>query len=390
MTGERNDLESPEPRGHDAAHSLFRPPGEPVREIPPHLYGRWKHDPLLRVANVFFSTVIPTFSHLMRPRQLAEPDRSRELRVIKREIVAHDKDVVALTLAPADDQPLLRWTPGAHLDLLLPSGRMREYSLCGDPADQETYRIAVRRIPTGGGGSVEVHETLHVGSTVSIKGPRNGMPLAVPGYGSPAKRIRFVAGGIGITPILPMMIAAERLGLDWSMVYSGRSLDAIPFIPEVERFGDKVEVRTDDVHGIPSGADLIGATPEPTALYTCGPIPMLETLRKGLIGRTDVELHYERFSAPPVTDGRPFTVTLDKSGETVSVAADQTMLAAILKVKPDAPYSCKQGFCGTCRVHVAEGAVDHRDNTLTPFERQHGQMLTCVSRAAGDHLTIDL
>ncbi|MDP0396954.1 PDR/VanB family oxidoreductase [Tsukamurella strandjordii] len=379
-----------DPKKGRTSPSVFRPWGEPVTEVPPHLYGRWKRDPLLRFANAFFGTTIPAFAHLMRPRQLAEPDTSRQLRVIGREIVAHDKDVVALTFESADGTPLPRWTPGAHLDLMLPSGRMREYSLCGDPAEPDSYRIAVRRIPNGGGGSVEVHETLHLGATVTVKGPRNGMPMAVPGHGSPAQHLRFVAGGIGITPILPMMIAAERLGLDWSMLYTGRSTDTIPFISEVEKFGDKVEIRTDDVHGIPTADILIGDTPGPTALYSCGPIPMLESLRVGLIGRTDVELHYERFSAPPVVDGKPFTTTLAETDETIDVAADETLLAAILKVRPDAPYSCKQGFCGTCRVTVTEGTVDHRDQTLTPYEREQGQMLTCVSRAAGDHLTINL
>ncbi|HEU4360272.1 MAG TPA: PDR/VanB family oxidoreductase [Mycobacterium sp.] len=358
-------------------------------EVPSHLYGRWRHDPLLRVSNFLARIVFPTFSVLMRRWQLAEPDRTRALRVAAREIVAHDRDVVALTLVAVDDEPLARWTPGAHLDLLLPSGRMREYSLCGDPADADSYRIAVRRIPDGGGGSREVHETLQPGCTVRIKGPRNGMPMAVPGYGSPAQRIRFVAGGIGITPILPMMRAAERMGLDWSMIYTGRSVDTIPFVAEVQAFGDKVVVRTDDVHDLPTAADLIGDTPVPTALYACGPPPMLDVLRQGLIGRTDVELHYERFSAPPVVDGKPFTVTLAKSGTDVPVGADETALAAILKINPATPYSCKQGFCRTCRVRVVSGEVDHRDQTLTADERADGDMLICISRAAGDHLTVD-
>lgn len=375
--------------GHDAGESRFRPLDEIPTEIPPQLYGRWRHDPLLRFSNFLARIVFPTFSVLMRRRRLATPDRTRELRVAARDVVAHDMDVVALTLVAVDDQPLARWTPGAHLDLLLPSGKMREYSLCGDPADAEHYRIAVRRIPDGGGGSIEVHDTLQVGSTVRIKGPRNGMPMAVPGYGSPAQRIRFVAGGIGITPILPMMRAAQRMGLDWSMIYTGRSADTIPFIAEVSEFGDRVEVRTDDVHGLPSAADLIGDTPVPTALYACGPPPMLEVLRQGLIGRTDVELHYERFSAPPVLDGHAFTVTLAKSGRTVAVGAEQTALAAILQVNPATPYSCKQGFCGTCRVRVLDGEVDHRDATLTADERARGDMLICISRACGDHLTID-
>nr|WP_318276485.1 PDR/VanB family oxidoreductase [Mycobacterium eburneum] len=353
------------------------------------MFGRWRHDPILRVSTFLADIVLPAFSVLMHPRRVAEPDVTRVLRVAAREIVAHDKDVVALTLVAGDGKPLPHWTPGAHLDLLLESGRMREYSLCGDPADADSYRIAVRRIPDGGGGSVEVHETLRVGATVRVKGPRNGMPMAVPGYGSSAGRLRFVAGGIGITPILPMMRAAERLGLDWSMIYTGRSADTIPFLAEVQAFGDKVTIRTDDTHGLPTAADLIGDTPTPTALYACGPPPMLEVLRRGLIGRADVELHYERFSAPPVLDGKPFTVTLAKSGATVQVGAEETALAAILKTDPATPYSCRQGFCGTCRVRVLSGEVEHRDTTLTPDERERGQMLICISRAAGDHLTID-
>lgn len=376
-------------QGHDAAASRFRPLDAVPTEVPPHLYGRWRHDPLLRFSNFLARIVFPTFSVLMRRHRLEEPDRTRELLVTAREIVAHDKDVVALTLTAVDDEPLPRWTPGAHLDLLLPSGKMREYSLCGDPADADNYRIAVRRIPDGGGGSIEVHQTLHPGATVRIKGPRNGMPMAVPGHGSSAQHIRFVAGGIGITPILPMMRAAQRLGLDWSMIYTGRSADSIPFIAEVSAFGDKVTVRTDDVHGLPSAADLIGDTTVPTAVYACGPPPMLEVLRHGLIGHTDIELHYERFSAPPVHDGRPFTVTLAKSGTEVQVGAEQTALAAILQVNPATPYSCKQGFCGTCRVRVLDGEIDHRDRTLTATERADGDMLICISRAAGEHLTID-
>lgn len=370
--------------------SLFRPWGEPVTTVPPHLYGRWRRDPLLRITNRIFSIMLPTFSHLMRPRRLAEANHKRDLRVLRREIVAHDRDVVALTLVAADDQPLPRWTPGAHLDLHLPSGRMREYSLCGDPAEADSYRIAVRRIPDGGGGSVEVHETLHEGAVITVSGPRNGMPLSVPGYGSPAQHIRFVAGGIGITPLMSMMIAAERLGLDWSMLYTGRSAETIPFISEVQRFGDKVSVRTDDLHGRPTAGDMIGDADVPTAVYACGPVPMLETLRRGLVGRTDVELHYERFSAPPVKDGRPFRITLAKTGGEVTVGAEESALAAILRTLPDAPYSCKQGFCGTCRVQVSGGTVEHRDKTLTPYERETGQMLTCVSRAGGEHITIDL
>jgi ferredoxin-NADP reductase len=306
-------------------------------------------------------------------------------------VVAHDQDVVALTLAAADGQPLPRWRPGAHLDIHLPSGRLRQYSLCGDPDDDETYRIAVRRIVDGGGGSIEVHDGLPIGATVTTHGPRNAFPLTVPGYGSPATRFRFVAGGIGITPILPMLALADRLGVDWSMVYAGRSHDSLPFIDEVSRFGDRIDIRTDDVSGIPTAAELLGDCPDATTVYACGPAPMLTAIRAELAGRDNVELHFERFAAPPVVDGRQFTVSIASTGQEVTVGADETLLTALRRANVAAPYSCRQGFCGTCRTRVVAGAVDHRDTLLTEPERAASMMLVCISRAAnGERLTLDL
>jgi ferredoxin-NADP reductase len=298
---------------------------------------------------------------------------------------------VALTLAAADGQPLPRWRPGAHLDIHLPSGRLRQYSLCGDPDDDETYRIAVRRIVDGGGGSIEVHDGLPIGATVTTHGPRNAFPLTVPGYGSPATRFRFVAGGIGITPILPMLALADRLGVDWSMVYAGRSHDSLPFIDEVSRFGDRIDIRTDDVSGIPTAAELLGDCPDATTVYACGPAPMLTAIRAELAGRDNVELHFERFAAPPVVDGEQFTVSIASTGQEVTVGADETLLTALRRANVAAPYSCRQGFCGTCRTRVVAGAVDHRDTLLTEPERAASMMLVCISRAAnGERLTLDL
>lgn len=326
-----------------------------------------------------------------RPIPPPTRDRTLTLTVAARQVVARDENVVALTLVAADGAPLPQWHPGAHLDIHLPSGRVRQYSLCGDPRRRGEYRIAVRRIPDGGGGSIEVHDHLPVGSTVTTSGPRNAFPLSVPGYGSPTCRLRFIAGGIGITPILPMLGMAERLGVDWSMIYVGRSADSIPFIDEVRRFGDRIEVRTDDLHGVPGADDLLGECPYGTTVYMCGPADMLTLVRQRLIGRTDVELHFERFSAAPVADGAPFSVTVSSTGMTVKVAADETLLAALQRCGVNPPYSCRQGFCGTCRTRVLNGAVEHRDALLTAPEKDGGVMLTCVSRAAGGgHLTLDL
>jgi ferredoxin-NADP reductase len=317
-------------------------------------------------------------------------DRTRALRVADRQVVAHDENVVALTFAAIDGEPLPRWRPGCHIDVHLPSGLIRQYSLCGDPEAADVYRIAVRGIPDGGGGSLEMHG-LRIGDTVTTQGPRNAFALTVPGYGSPTQRFRFIAGGIGITPILPMLGLADRLGVEWTMVYTGRSRDSLPFIDELARYGNRIEIRTDDADGLPTAAELLGDCPAATAVYACGPAPMLTAIRSSLSGRDDVELHFERFSAPPVVDGEEFTVTVASTGQTVRVAADETLLAALNRVGVHAPYSCRQGFCGTCRTRVLSGAVDHRDTLLTDPERANQMMLICISRATGGSgLTLDL
>jgi len=326
-----------------------------------------------------------------QPPALPFRNRTHTLRVVHRQVVALDENVVALTLTSADTKPLPRWFPGAHIDIHLPSGRVRQYSLCGDPDVADGYRIAVRRIPDGGGGSVEVHDELAVGATVATGGPRNAFPLSIPGYGSPTQRFRFIAGGIGITPILPMLRQARRLGADWSMIYAGRSVDSLPFVDEVSAFGECVEIRTDDVHGLPAADDLLGACLDGTAVYACGPAPMLTAIRSRLAGRDNVELHFERFAAPPVVDGQEFSVRIASSGAVIDIGAEETLLAALQRSAVTTAYSCQQGFCGTCRTQVLSGDIDHRDTLLTEPEHQAGMMLTCVSRATtGERLTLDL
>ena len=345
---------------------------------------------LLRAAGAALNGIWAVSGSLRRTPLPAERNRTFTLTVAHRQVVASDENVVALTLTGVDGTPLPRWRPGAHLDVHLPSGRIRQYSLCGNPARRDSYRIAVRRIPDGGGGSIEVHDALPEGSTVTTGGPRNAFPLVVPGYGSPARRLRFVAGGIGITPILPMLATAQRVGADWSMIYVGRNADSIPFRDELRRFGDRVLIRTDDTDGLPTADDLLGECPDGTTVYACGPAAMITEIRQRLIGRTDVELHFERFAAPPVVDGAEFTATAASSGLSVTVGATESLLSALQRAGVDPPYSCQQGFCGTCRVRVLGGTVTHRDTLLTDTERR-SQMLICVSRAeAGGHLQLDV
>jgi len=319
-----------------------------------------------------------------RDRRAARtPDDPMALVLTDRTVVAHDNDVVALTFADPTGRPLPPWQPGCHLDLHLPSGLRRQYSLCGDPQDRSTYRIAVRRIPDGGGGSLQMH-ALAPGDTVAVRGPRNGFPFV------PYPGVLYIAGGIGITPILPMVRAAQRLGLDWQFVYCGRTIESLPFLDEILGWDPaRVTLRLDDDHGLPTAADLLGTAPADGGVYVCGPPPMIELVRDNIDNTPAKALHYERFSAPPVRDGTAFEVTLAGTGEVLQVPADETALDVLIRRRPDVAYSCRQGFCGTCKVRVLAGTPDHRDHRLTDAERDDS-MLVCVSRSQTPQLVLDL
>ncbi|MGL4306734.1 MAG: flavin reductase family protein, partial [Mycobacteriaceae bacterium] len=217
-----------------------------------------------------------------------------------------------------------------------------------------------------------------------IRGPRNGFPFV--GEGSAL----FIAGGIGITPILPMVRAAQKSGMDWRFIYAGRSKASMPFLDEIETWdSSRVLIHIDSEQGVISGADLLRSAPQDGAVYCCGPVPMLESIREEFSTCAATALLYERFSAAPVVDGKEFDIQLNSTGEILTVPAETSALEAIKKVKPAVAYSCQQGFCGTCRVKVLSGTPEHRENRLSPQE-QENEMLICVSRSAGERLVIDL
>lgn len=356
-----------------------------VEAQPADLHRRSRPDRAMGLLRLVVERYLATVTALdyAGPRGTTPHDPETVLTVAAREVVAADGSVVALTLRAPDRAVLPPWHPGAHLDMHLPSGRRRQYSLCGDPDDRTRYTIAVRLVPYGGGGSREMH-ALRPGDRVVVRGPRNGFPFAVD------DAALFVAGGIGITPIRAMIHAAERAGTRWRLVYTGRSRTAMPFLDELEsRYGARVFVRPDDEYGIPTAADLLADAPAGGAVYCCGPTVMIDAVRTGFDATAASALHFERFGAAPVVDGRAFEVHLARSGETVPVAADESALAAVLRRRPDLAYSCRQGFCGTCRVRVLTGTPDHRDSRLTDDERRE-HMLPCVSRADGDRLVLDL
>ena len=300
--------------------------------------------------------------------------------VTNRELVA--PDVVSLTLADPDGGLLSSWTPGAHIDVALPSGRRRQYSLCGPPGRRTDYRIAVRRIADGGGGSIEMRDAFDAGDTCEFEGPRNAFYL-----GAAEHDLLFVIGGIGVTPILPMIRLAQQREIDWRAIYAGRSREYMPFLDEVVSVApDRVTVWADDEHGRFATVDdlLAGAGPA-TAVYVCGPTEMLGAVRVARNEHANAPLHYERFSPPPVVDGIPFELQLARSKLLLSVPANRSALDVMLDQDPTTAYSCQQGYCGTCKVKVLAGQVDHRGRAVVGDD----EMLVCVSRAKDDGLVID-
>lgn len=309
-----------------------------------------------------------------------------ELRLAKKTPLSDG--VVGLTLVPNGSSVLPAWTPGSHIDLHLPGGLVRQYSLCGDPADDGTWRVAVLREAAGRGGSLAVHELLSEGDELTASEPRNHFPL------EDADRYLFIAGGIGITPILPMIAEAERRGRPWRLAYGGRTRASMAFLPELERYGDRVSVYPQDIAGLLDLEALLGA-PEPgTAVYCCGPAPLLAAVEERCASWPAGSLRTERFTPADGAadhDGDAFEVELAGSGEVIAVPAGESVLTCLRKAGVEVLSSCEEGTCGTCETPVLEGRPDHRDTVLTESERAAGDvMMVCVSRSKTPRLLLDL
>ncbi|WP_410601366.1 PDR/VanB family oxidoreductase [Amycolatopsis sp. lyj-90] len=270
----------------------------------------------------------------------------RDLPLVVDDLRAEADGVVSLRLVHERGEPLPRWRPGAHVDLSPRPGLVRQYSLCGDPDDRSAYRVGVRLL---GEGSTAVH-ALKKGARITARGPRNAFPfVASPAY-------LFIAGGIGITPILPMVRQAAASGADWRLVYTGRDEASMPFLDELSEFGDRVWVRPDTDYGIPaSGAELLEGAEKSAPIYCCGPVPMIVGVRTDAALRTSRPVFFERFSTPPIVGGKPFRVELARSGRTLDVPADRTTLDVLRETVPGIAYSCRQGFCGTCELPTVTG-----------------------------------
>lgn len=294
--------------------------------------------------------------------------------------------VLEVHLAGTDGAVLPNWSPGAHIGLHLPNGLVREYSLVSDPTDCHRWVVAVAREPESRGGSAFVHEELAVGTVIEVDGPKNHFLL------EPAPRYHLVAGGIGVTPLIPIIGHLDLLGLPWRMLYAGRSRDDMAYLDRLlDRFGDRITVHADDTDGgRPPLAEFLADVGGDDLAYCCGPEGMLAAI--GDLVPAD-NLRVERFKAPtrPEQESRAFEVLLAHSGQRLTVGASETLLAALERAGIVLPRSCTEGICGTCEVGVLEGEVDHRDFLLTPQERARNTvMMACVSRARGPRLTLDL
>jgi ferredoxin-NADP reductase len=291
--------------------------------------------------------------------------------------------VVGLTLRAADGGDLPSWLPGAHIDVLVGDGLVRQYSLCGDPVDSRTWRIGVLK---EGPGSTIVHERVRPGDRLTVRGPRNNFAL------EEAPRYVFLAGGIGVTPILPMVAAAEAAGAEWRLYYGGRHRSAMAFVDELSPYGDRVEIRPQDEFGLLDLDGILTGTAPDTLVYCCGPEPMLAAAEERCATLAPGALRTERFSPKPVTGpDDAFEVELALSGRTLRIEPGRSILETVEKAGVSVLSSCREGTCGTCETPVLDGEPDHRDSVLTEAERADGGfMMICVSRACGPRLVLEL
>lgn len=305
------------------------------------------------------------------------------------------ENVIIFTLTHPEYEALPRWQPGSHLDIVLPSGLVRQYSLCGNPEDRSIYKIAVLRETNSKGGSKELHETALVGRIIQTRGPRNHFALVE------AKSYLFIAGGIGITPILPMIHTAEKVGASWRVVYLGRSLRTMAFLSQLEMYpSDNVAIYPTEIRGRPDLKTELDRLTDPTEIYCCGPPSLISTISETCTTLySQHTLHIEHFGATPSTfslntafleDG-PIEIELQRSGISLTVPACRSVLDVIREKLPEIPFSCEEGYCGTCETAVIEGIPDHRDTILSPKEqKQNKSMMICVSRALSGRLVLDL
>ena len=295
--------------------------------------------------------------------------------------------VAILTLRRPDHAELPQWTAGAHIDVNLMNSLARQYSLCGDPGDRSHYRIAVLRESCSRGGSQFIHEKLSPGDRIGVRGPRNNFPLL------PASNYIFIAGGIGITPILPMVAKSTQGGSNWTLLYGGRRRSSMAFLNELIPYGERVTIAPEDEVGLLDLADLLDEPREDTLLYCCGPEPLLSAIESRCANWPAGVLNVERFRQEELSPraNKAFDIELRRTGARLTVHPTKTILETIEATGMIALHSCREGVCGTCQTRVLQGIPDHRDSVLSQAEKDsHNSIMICVSRSHTDLLVLDL
>ena len=295
-------------------------------------------------------------------------------------------EVVMLKVARPDHSLLPAWSAGAHIDVTVPGGLTRQYSLCNESGgDTRSWEVAVLR---EGPGSRYIHDTTSVGEVLTVQGPRNHFPLL------PSQRYVFIAGGIGITPFRPMLAQASAGAADWRLLYGGRSRASMAFLEEFTvRYGSRLDLWPLDERGL-IDLRVLDQPSEETLVYCCGPESLLQAVEKRCSTWPAGALRVERFR-PKQHDTAArqdaFEVTLARSGQTVRVPPGRSILMCVRDAGLDVASSCEEGICGTCETRILEGVVDHRDSILTAEERAaNDTMMICCSRAFSDRLVLDI
>lgn len=325
-----------------------------------------------------------------------ERDPAPKLKVRVRSIVDLAEGIRSFELLPACEQ-LPPFTAGSHVDVHLPGGLVRQYSLCNDPAERHRYVVAVLREEGGRGGSIAMHDRVRAGDEIAISPPRNRFPLA-----AGAARHIFLAGGIGITPVMSM-IAVTRIRRDpFHLYYCTRSPQRTAFLEELEPLlaGGQVTLHHDG--GDPrAGLDLVrvlGQYRGGDHLYCCGPAGLMDAVRAAAAHWPKGTVHFERFNAPPVTEPsegaqapaqEAFEVALASTGERFRVEPGKSIVEVLRAHGIDVDTSCEEGYCGTCMTRYLKGDPVHRDSVLDDEDRREFVMI-CCARARGGCLVLDL
>jgi vanillate O-demethylase ferredoxin subunit len=307
------------------------------------------------------------------------------------DVQAEARDVILLELRARGGGELPAFLPGAHVEVDLPNGLVRHYSLTNDWRERDRYVIGIGRSARSRGGSLFAHQALRRGATLPTSSPRNGFPLE-----PSARRFLFLAGGIGITPIVAMIRWCQAMDRPWRLAYAVRSAQRAAFHETLKAMGGPIHLHADDqASGVFDPGPWLVDEPEGEHVYCCGPGPMISAVRAAASHRRPETIHFEYFSAPVDSAATPpagsFTVELRRSGRSIVVTADKSILEALEQNGVRVPNSCREGLCRTCETTVCEGAVEHRDYVLSQDEREAGStMMVCVSRAKGERLVLDL